>query len=207
MGVMCLVTGLIYLGDFFFCLSQRRKFLDDRGYWTFILLLFTFDSNVLLKGWNIHVSKSLNNSYWTVGWKCKKLQLQQKIQFSRICISTCSAFTGCHFEAGSQLCLILIVHVFSVVQFAHSSCHTNERLSATPEKIDCSKMCSGLHHLDCCFVWQKFLYSVQRCGRENWKLSICNMSNMLHKAFQVVPGHSCLNWLYMGNRLRRWSFF
>ena len=32
MGVMCLVTGLIYLGDFFFCLSQRRKFLDDRGY-------------------------------------------------------------------------------------------------------------------------------------------------------------------------------
>ena len=58
MGVMCLVTGLIYLADFFFCLtqvfilernfslsfiiihydsllfslSQRRKFLDDRGY-------------------------------------------------------------------------------------------------------------------------------------------------------------------------------
>jgi len=32
MGVMCILTGLIYLADFFFCLTQRRKFLDDRGY-------------------------------------------------------------------------------------------------------------------------------------------------------------------------------
>ena len=66
MGVMCLVTGLIYLADFFFCLtqvfiletnfslsfiiihydsllfslSQRRKFLDDRGYWTVLPWFF-----------------------------------------------------------------------------------------------------------------------------------------------------------------------
>ena len=54
MGVMCILTGLIYLADFFFCLTQRRKFLDDRGYW-----IFSFYVSVLIlispsKGWNKH---------------------------------------------------------------------------------------------------------------------------------------------------------
>merc|ERR1719319_998739 len=32
LGVMCILAGLLYLADFFFVMTQRRKFLDDRDY-------------------------------------------------------------------------------------------------------------------------------------------------------------------------------
>jgi len=32
MGVMCIFSGLIYLGDFFFVMVQRSKFIEDRNY-------------------------------------------------------------------------------------------------------------------------------------------------------------------------------